>query len=180
MTPYVVRASPLLITDSWLYIYPFFAPSPCFYTTNALHIAHFIRKADPVVLANKSNKSLLCSKMAPPPPANKSMSERFIALAQTLQFAWFAGHLTLLSSVMFYGVSYFRMRYYGRWAQLNYRTAFVAAAATYGIVVYKAYRARMKSGKAQGGTGGALQLAADENVQYLGKPQDSIRALGVA
>ena len=70
---------------------------------------------------------------------------------------------------MRYSLSYFLMRYYSRWAQFSYRTAFVAAAATYGIVVFKAYRARMKSGRAQGGAGGALQLAADENVQYLGK-----------
>ncbi|KAI9689650.1 MAG: hypothetical protein M1820_010120 [Bogoriella megaspora] len=59
------------------------------------------------------------------------------------------------------------MRYYSRWAQFSYRTAFVAAAATYGIVVFKAYRARMKQGKTQGGAAGAIQLATDENVQYL-------------
>jgi hypothetical protein len=39
----------------------------------------------------------------------------------------------------------------------------VSACVTYGIVVYKAYRARMRSGK----QGGILALATDENVQYL-------------
>ena len=48
----------------------------------------------------------------------------------------------------------------------TYRTAFVAAAATYGIVVYKAFRARARSGGRQ--QGGALAIAGDENVQYLG------------
>ena len=42
----------------------------------------------------------------------------------------------------------------------------MAAAATYGIVVYKAFRARARSGSRQ--QGGALALAGDENVQYLG------------
>jgi len=41
----------------------------------------------------------------------------------------------------------------------------VAAAATYGIVVYKAFRARSRAGsKAQGGL---LAIVADENVQYF-------------
>ncbi len=42
----------------------------------------------------------------------------------------------------------------------------MAAAATYGIVVYKAYRARARAGSRP--QGGALALAGDENVQYLG------------
>lgn len=42
----------------------------------------------------------------------------------------------------------------------------MAAAATYGIVVFKAYRARARSPNRQ--QGGALALAGDENVQYLG------------
>jgi hypothetical protein len=47
----------------------------------------------------------------------------------------------------------------------SYRTAFVAAAATYGIVVYKAYRARSRAGK----PGLGLAMVTDENVQYLGR-----------
>ena len=53
-----------------------------------------------------------------------------------------------------------------RWARFSYRTAFVAAAATYGIVVFKSFRARQKSGKGQGSP---LAIIGDENVQYLGK-----------
>lgn len=41
----------------------------------------------------------------------------------------------------------------------------MAAAVTYGIVVFKAYRARARAGNRQ--QGGALALAGDENVQYL-------------
>jgi hypothetical protein len=50
-------------------------------------------------------------------------------------------------------------------AQFCYRTSFVAAAATYGIVVYKTQRARAKTGNKM--PGGVIGLLSDENVQYL-------------
>lgn len=62
------------------------------------------------------------------------------------------------------------MNYYTRMAQLSYRLTFVAAAVTYGIVVYKTWRARRKAG-AKPVAGGALGYLADENIQYLGKLQ---------
>lgn len=105
--------------------------------------------------------------MAPPPPASMPLGQRVMALAQTLQFAWFAGHVVLLLCSFRYALSYITFNSTSRWALLSYRTAFIAAAGTYGIVVYKAYRARLRSGKAQ--QGGAIALLADENVQYLGK-----------
>lgn len=104
--------------------------------------------------------------MAPPPPAGQTLQQRMIALAQTLQFAWFVGHVTLLLCTLRYSLSYITFRFYSRWARFSYRTAFVAAAATYGIVVYKGYRARAKSGKGQGSP---VALLGDENVQYLGE-----------
>jgi hypothetical protein len=70
----------------------------------------------------------------------------------------------LLLCVFRYSLSYITFNYYSRWAQVSYRLAFVSAAATYGIVVYKAYRARLRAGAKQQG---ALMLASDENVQYL-------------
>ena len=76
------------------------------------------------------------------------------------------GHLTLLFCSFRYGLSYFTFHSYSRWARFSYRTAFLAAAATYGIVVYKGYRARTRAGSRQ--QGGALALVGDENVQYLG------------
>lgn len=82
------------------------------------------------------------------------------------RFGWFVGHLTLIFCAFRYGLSYLTFNFYSRWARFSYRTAFVAAAATYGIVVYKAYRARARTGSRQ--QGGALALAGDENVQYLG------------
>lgn len=85
-------------------------------------------------------------------------------LAQTLQFAWFCGHLTLLLCVLRYGLSYITFNFKSKWAAYSYRTAFVAAAVTYGIVVYKAYRARMRAGK----NNSPITLITDENVQYLG------------
>jgi len=101
--------------------------------------------------------------MAPPPPG-QTAQQRLIALVQTLQFAWFAGHVTLLLCTMRYGLSYITLNSASRFARFSYRTAFLAAAVTYGIVVFKGYRARAKSGKGQGSP---LQLIGDENVQYL-------------
>lgn len=76
-------------------------------------------------------------------------------------------HVVLLISVVRYGLSYITLNYYSKMALFSYRLAFISAAATYGIVVYKAFRARARAGsRAQGG---ALALIADENVQYLGK-----------
>lgn len=106
--------------------------------------------------------------MAPPPPptsGSKTLQDRLLALVQTLQFGWFSGHVLLLLCTIRYGISWITMHYYTRWARYSYRTAFVAAAATYGIVVYKSFRARARSGKPQGG---ALAIIGDENVQYLG------------
>ncbi|EMC96817.1 hypothetical protein BAUCODRAFT_34207 [Baudoinia panamericana UAMH 10762] len=102
--------------------------------------------------------------MAPPPPAQQPLQERLLNLAKTLQFAWFVGHAILLICTLRYGLSYVAFHPYARWAQVSYRTAFVAAAATYGIVVFKSFRARQKSGKPQGSP---VQMIADENVQYL-------------
>lgn len=101
--------------------------------------------------------------MAPPPPASLPIGQRLAALAQTLQFAWFAGHVTLLLSTFRYSLSYITFNTASRWAGASYRIAFLSACVTYGIVVYKAYRARVRQGK----QGGVLTLATDENVQYL-------------
>lgn len=101
--------------------------------------------------------------MAPPPSATLPLAERLQALAQTLQFAWFAGHVTLLLAAARYGLSYITFNFSSKWAAFSYRTAFVSACVTYGIVVYKAYRARMRAGKQSG----IFALATDENVQYL-------------
>lgn len=79
--------------------------------------------------------------------------------------AWFVGHFTLLLSVLRYGVSYITFNYRSKWASFSYRTAFVAAVLTYGIVVYKAFRARVKPGSPPAQT--AITLLGDENVQYL-------------
>ena len=70
---------------------------------------------------------------------------------------------TLLFATLRYGLSYISFNYASRSARFSYRLAFLAAAVTYGIVVYKAYRARVRAGKPNG----ILGLVADENVQYL-------------
>lgn len=114
--------------------------------------------------------------MAPPPPSTLPLGERLAALAQTLQFAWFAGHVTLLLSTLRYGLSYITFNYNSKWATFSYRTAFLSACVTYGIVVYKAYRARMRAGKQSG----LFALATDENVQYLGKFHQHVWPLPLA
>lgn len=58
------------------------------------------------------------------------------------------------------------MNYYTRMAQFSYRLAFMAAALTYGIVVYKTLRARSKAGMKLSPQV-AVTLIGDENVQYL-------------
>ncbi|KAK0715100.1 hypothetical protein B0H67DRAFT_490288 [Lasiosphaeris hirsuta] len=102
--------------------------------------------------------------MAPPPPADLPLGQRLTRLAQTLQFAWFTGHATLIICIIRYSFSYLRMNYYGALAQFCYRLTFISAGATYGIVVYKTFRARQKTGAKQPGPLGYLS---DENIQYL-------------
>jgi hypothetical protein len=103
--------------------------------------------------------------MAPPPSASLPLTQRLLQLAQTLQFAWFVGHLTLLFCIARYSISYITFNFYSRWAMVSYRTAFISAAVTYGIVVYKAFRAKSRAGSKA--PQGYMSLVADENVQYL-------------
>jgi hypothetical protein len=93
------------------------------------------------------------------------LGERVTKLVTSLQFAWFCGHFTLLLSVFRYSLSYITFHYYSKWAIFTYRLAFLSAVATYGIVVFKAYRARVRPGAPLAGT--AYTLLSDENVQYL-------------
>ncbi|KAI2629409.1 hypothetical protein GGS21DRAFT_526080 [Xylaria nigripes] len=102
--------------------------------------------------------------MAPPPSANLPLGERLLALAQTLQFAWFSGHLVAILCILRYTLSYITFNYYSSWARFTYRLGFFSAALTYGIVVYKTWRARQKVGA---GYPGAIGILSDENVQYL-------------
>ncbi|KAI1134410.1 hypothetical protein F5Y05DRAFT_398713 [Hypoxylon sp. FL0543] len=102
--------------------------------------------------------------MAPPPSANLPLGDRIQALIKTLQFAWFSGHLVLLLCIVQYSISFITLNSNSRTARFTYRTAFLSAALTYGIVVYKTWRARQKVGAKNVGLLGHL---ADENVQYL-------------
>ncbi|KAI0830991.1 hypothetical protein F5Y06DRAFT_281665 [Hypoxylon sp. FL0890] len=102
--------------------------------------------------------------MAPPPSANLPLGERIRALVKTLQFAWFSGHLVLLLCIFRYFFSFITFNTSSLMARFTYRTAFFSAALTYGIVVYKTWRARQKVGTKNTGLVGLLS---DENVQYL-------------
>ncbi|CAI6231081.1 unnamed protein product [Periconia digitata] len=116
------------------------------------------KTADPSAAATATTTT-----MAPPPPASMPLGQRLAALAQTLQFAWFAGHVSLLLATLRYSLSYITFNTASKMAAFTYRVAFLSATVTYGIVVYKAYRARMRAGK----QGSIVSLATDENVQYL-------------
>ncbi|KAI9788058.1 MAG: hypothetical protein M1816_007270 [Peltula sp. TS41687] len=102
--------------------------------------------------------------MTPPPSSNQPLFQRLLALARTLQFAWFAGHLTLLFAAVRYGLSYVTVNWSSAMARVMYRTSFLSAAVTYGIVVYKGYRARTRAGQKPQTP---IQMLSDENVQYL-------------
>lgn len=89
----------------------------------------------------------------------------FTDLDSPLLVGWFIGHLVLILTTTRYFLSWIWMNYYSRMAQFSYRTSFIAAAVTYGIVVYKTQRARAKTGNRA--PNGAIGLLSDENVQYL-------------
>ncbi|KAG2217803.1 hypothetical protein INT45_005633 [Circinella minor] len=89
------------------------------------------------------------------PPS--TLQERILNLVQTLQFAWFSGHvLTLIgSAIHLLSVLMFRS------ATKPYTIAYVGALISYGVVIYKSH------GIPQLNTRYAQRLVMDENVQYL-------------
>lgn len=76
-------------------------------------------------------------------------------------------HLTLLLSTLRYTLAVVRFNTGSTVAQFTYRLAFLSAAVTYGIVVFKAYRAKIQKGQGGNPQQQALSLLSDENVQYL-------------
>jgi transmembrane protein 33 len=101
--------------------------------------------------------------MANPPPV--PLQERLLRTVQTLQFAWFCGHLSMIFFTLRYSLYWLTLKSNTKWALVSYRVAFFSTLATYCIVVYKGYRARQRQGK----PASALALMTDENVQYLRK-----------
>lgn len=83
-----------------------------------------------------------------------------------LQLLTLSRHVVLLLSVFRYIFSFLIFNYYSSWARFTYRLAFVSAAVTYGIVVYKGHFARGVQGSVPAIV---TKLISDENVQYLGK-----------
>ncbi|KAK9379428.1 uncharacterized protein V2V93DRAFT_349299 [Kockiozyma suomiensis] len=105
--------------------------------------------------------------MAPPadvPPTTGAtptpvpVSTRLIKLAKTLQFAWFAGHVFVLIGVFFYLLSVIRFAPSTPWARFWYREAYLSVVGTYGIVLYRSYRASTPT---------VTAVIRDDNVQYL-------------
>jgi hypothetical protein len=109
--------------------------------------------------------------MANPPPA--PLQERLLRTVQTLQFAWFCGHLSMIFCTLRYALYWVTFKGNHPWAAVSYRVAFFSTLATYCIVVYKGYRARVRQGKPTG----AISLLTDENVQYLRKFTPRLQAV---
>lgn len=131
--------------------------------------------------------------MAPPAAATADLPlpQRLMALAQTLQFGWFIGfvyfyspfssrsttnedggknrHLTLLLTTIRYAIATAKFSTNTTVASIAYRVGFLSAAVTYGIVVYKAYRSKIRAGQVPTGQQGVVKALSDENVQYLCK-----------
>lgn len=84
-------------------------------------------------------------------------------------------HVLMVLSTVRYAFSWLRFNYYGGMARFSYRFAFLAAATTYGIVVYKTFKARAKAGARNPSP---IGLLADENVQYLGAFTPRPRSFG--
>lgn len=78
-------------------------------------------------------------------------------------------HLVLLLTTLYYSFAIAKFSASNTGPSVCYRLAFISAAATYGIVVYKAYRARFRAGQFPSGQQGVFKVLGDENVQYLRK-----------
>lgn len=87
-------------------------------------------------------------------------------MANELCFSSFVRHLTLLFCTIHYTLAVLRFKY-STVAEFSYRLAFISAAFTYGIVVFKAYRTKIQRGYAGNIQQQAMGLLGDENVQYL-------------
>ncbi|KLU82310.1 hypothetical protein, variant [Magnaporthiopsis poae ATCC 64411] len=80
-----------------------------------------------------------------------------------LTFRFNFSHSILIAATAKYTLAWIAFKGYR--SNIAYRFVFLAAVATYGIVVYKTLRARLK--QQRGAQTSPLALAADENVQYL-------------
>ncbi|KAL1928657.1 hypothetical protein VTP01DRAFT_2443, partial [Rhizomucor pusillus] len=92
-----------------------------------------------------------------PQQSAQTVQQRLLTLAKTQQFAWFVGHsLTLLGSALYF-LSFILFRP----SVTAYKTAYVGAIGSYGVVIYKTHGVpKLSSTYAQ-------RLVMDENVQYL-------------
>jgi len=82
-------------------------------------------------------------------------------------------HLTLLITTLYYSFSMAKFAWNTTGALISYRLAFLSASATYGIVVYKACRARFRSRSMPSGQQGVIKILGDENVQYSASRAES-------
>ncbi|CAN6632853.1 pore membrane protein of 33 kDa [Trichomonascus vanleenenianus] len=90
--------------------------------------------------------------------ANQGPAPGITALFKTTQFAWFLGHCTCLTGALIYALYAMRVFKAPSFPIFWYRTSFVAAILTYGIILNETYKQkRMKW----------PLLLQDDNVHYL-------------
>ncbi|KAK9467153.1 hypothetical protein V1512DRAFT_262076 [Lipomyces arxii] len=99
--------------------------------------------------------------MVPPPNTSATavpVSQKIVAMMKTLQFGWFTGHVFVVLGTFFYTLSTLKLAPGTKWAKFWYREIFVSVILTYGIVLYRTYKAASPS---------TTTLLRDDNVQYL-------------
>ncbi|CDS02767.1 hypothetical protein LRAMOSA00171 [Lichtheimia ramosa] len=90
-------------------------------------------------------------------PSTLPLQQRVLQLVQTLQFAWFVGHLFTLLGTSLHLLSVVTFQS----ASKPYSLAYLGALVSYGVVIYKTH------GMPKLNAAYAQRLVMDENVQYL-------------
>ncbi|PVH85253.1 hypothetical protein DL98DRAFT_452026 [Cadophora sp. DSE1049] len=87
--------------------------------------------------------------------------ERFLQLVMSRHFAWFVGHLIVISATVYFFLALVQFNSWG--ADLAYRAHFSGALLSYSIVVYGEYKKRVRWRKDTR----LSSVLADENMQHL-------------
>lgn len=87
-----------------------------------------------------------------------TVKERFLALAKGLQFAWFAGHVVVLLSTLFYVFGF---------NKYVYRVAYLGVMHSFGIIGYQQYYLKTKATTGASNNPSVYTLINDENVIYF-------------
>ncbi|EDO17971.1 hypothetical protein Kpol_1054p18 [Vanderwaltozyma polyspora DSM 70294] len=93
--------------------------------------------------------------MSTAPKVGKPISEKFVELAKTLQFSWFAGHAVVILCSIFYILTA---------NEILYRLAIIGVLQSFGIITYQHFHLKPKSNET---TINLVNLLQNENVLYF-------------